>query len=87
VKNFTSSRFWKAYEALPDDMQRLADSSFLLLESNPSHPSLHFKKVGDFWSARVGLNYRALAVEEPDGLIWVWIGPHDEYERLIRKGK
>jgi len=36
------------------------------------------------WSARVGLSYRALAVEAPEGLLWIWIGDHDEYERLLR---
>ena len=51
---------------------------------NPQHPSLRFKKVGTFWSARVGLTHRALAVEDEDGFIWVWIGTHDEYQRMIR---
>jgi len=47
------------------------------------HPSLHFKKVGRFRSARVGRNFRALAIETDDGLLWFWIGNHAEYERLI----
>jgi hypothetical protein len=47
------------------------------------HPSLQFKKVGRFWSARVGLDHRALAIMEHDRLKWFWIGPHSEYERLI----
>jgi hypothetical protein len=46
---------------------------------------LHFKKAGIFGSARVGINYRALAVEDGSDFIWVWIGPHDEYERLIKQ--
>ena len=41
------------------------------------------KKLGKFWSARVGLSHRALAIEDGEGFLWVWIGPHDEYERLI----
>jgi hypothetical protein len=47
------------------------------------HPSLHFKTVGRFWSARVGLQHRALAVEYEDDLVWFWTGRHDEYDRLI----
>ena len=50
------------------------------------HPSLHFKRIGKFWSARAGLNwlnYRALAVKDGPDLVWVWIGPHDEYEKLV----
>jgi hypothetical protein len=37
----------------------LADKNFRLLKTDPSHPSLHFKKLGKVWSARVGLHYRA----------------------------
>jgi hypothetical protein len=51
---------------------------------NPQHPSLHFKKVGEFWSARVTDNYRALAIVKGNTAKWFWIGPHEEYERQIR---
>ena len=37
--------------ALPVEVQAIADKSFALLKSNSKHPSLHFKKVGRFWSA------------------------------------
>jgi len=30
-----------------------------------------------------GVGYRALAADGPDGLVWFWIGLHDEYERLL----
>jgi hypothetical protein len=81
----TTPRFWHSYRDLPDDVQRLADKSFELLKSDSRHPSLQFKKVGNYWSARVGIGHRALAVEDGEDLIWVWIGAHDEYERLIRR--
>jgi len=32
-----------------------------------------------------GINYRALAVEDETDFIWVWIGSHDEYKRLIKR--
>jgi hypothetical protein len=54
-----------------------------LLRANPPHPPLHFKKVGRLWSARVDSSHRALAIEDGDGFIWIWIGGHDEYLRLI----
>ncbi len=31
------------------------------------------------------MNHRALAVEDGNDFIWVWIGIHDEYERMIRE--
>ena len=52
---------------------------------DPKHPGLHFKPVGPHtWSARVGDKYRALAAKVPAGFTWFWIGPHGEYERLIK---
>jgi hypothetical protein len=82
--HFTSPKFWANYEALPNAIQTLADKNFELLKQNPRHPSLHFKKVGRYWSARVGDDHRAVAVEIEQGLLWFWIGLHDEYERIIR---
>jgi hypothetical protein len=45
---------------------------------------LHFKKIAGFWSARVGIHYRALAIADESDFIWVWIGTHEEYDRLIK---
>ena len=83
MTHFATPRFWRLYEALPEPVQTLADKNFELLKADSQHPSLHFKKVGRFWSARVGRRYRALAVQEGDDLIWFWIGNHDEYDRLL----
>ena len=79
-----SRRFWQCYHALPVEVQRLADASYQLLKDNPSHPGLHFKKVGRFWSVRVGARYRALAVDVDEGLLWFWIGSHADYDAQIR---
>lgn len=76
-------QFWERFEELPRSVQSLARKNFELLKQDLNYPSLHFKKIGNFWSARVGLAYRALAVEDDGDFIWVWIGSHDEYERLI----
>lgn len=80
-----SSRFWNLFANLPEGIQAVARKNFELLKEDPSHPSLHFKKVGKLWSVRAGIHYRALAVEEAADFIWVWIGTHDEYMRLIKK--
>jgi hypothetical protein len=83
VKHFTSPRFWAAYEALPQHVRELADACYAQLKLDPRHPSLRLKKVGRYWSVRVGLRYRALAVEVDGGLLWFWIGSHAEYDRLV----
>lgn len=84
MKHYASARFWSCYERLPESIRTLADKNFDLLKSNPQHPSLHFKKIGEYRSARVGLVYRALAVEVEDGLLWFWIGTHADYDKIIR---
>ena len=83
MNHHASPDFWSCYRPLPASIQELADKSFGLLKADPTHPSLHFKKVGRFWAARVGLHYRAVAVEASDGLVWFWIGTHAEYDRLV----
>ena len=82
MRHFASTKFWDRYEALPADIRDLADKNFLLLKSDLRHPSLHFKKLGNHWSARVGAHYRALAVEVDGGMTGFWIGTHAEYDRI-----
>lgn len=79
----TTPQFWERFESLAASIQKLARKNFDLLKTDPRHPSLHFKKVGNFWSARVGLNHRVLAIEDDDDFIWVWIGSHADYGRLV----
>jgi hypothetical protein len=84
VTHFATPSFWATYHALPEEVQALADKNFALLRDSPRHPSLRLKKVGAFWSVRVGRAHRALARDRPEGLVWFWIGSHAEYVRLLR---
>jgi hypothetical protein len=83
VKHAASPKFWLLYEALPAPVRKLADANYRLLKRDPRHPSLQFKKVGRYWSVRIGLRHRALAVEIEDGYLWFWIGSHAQYDRMI----
>jgi hypothetical protein len=65
--------FWKRFGKLAKEVQQLARKNFALLKQDSRHQSLHFKRLGDYWSARVGLNYRALAVQDGSDYVWVWI--------------
>lgn len=78
----TTSRFRDLLASLPESVQKVAEKNFKLLQNNPSHPSLHFKKIGAVWSVRAGIHHRALAIEDGPDFIWIWIGSHDEYERI-----
>ena len=60
------------------------------LSKTPNHPSLRFKSIHPtrpIYSARVGLDYRAVGVRDGNDIIWYWIGSHAEYDRLIRMFK
>jgi hypothetical protein len=83
VTHHTTPEFWAAYDALPDEVQDLADKNHELLKADPQHPSLRFRPVGPYWSARVGRRYRALAVEKNGDFVWFWIGTHAAYDRLV----
>ncbi len=86
MNHFALPCFWRCYNSLPADIQQLADEKFDLLKSDARHPSLHLKKVGGsppLWSVRVGLHYRALGRDKPEGVVWFWIGAHAEYDRLL----
>jgi hypothetical protein len=85
LKHVTSSDFWAAYESLPEEVRDLADKSYALLKESPRHPSLQLKRIGILWSVRVGLHYRALGIDAPDGIQWIWIGSHAEYDRLMAR--
>lgn len=84
MRHSTTADFWKHYRKLPTAVRMLARKNYRLLRENPKHPGLHFKSVGpNTWSVRVGIRHRAVAARNGADFIWFWIGPHDEYERLI----
>jgi hypothetical protein len=87
MNHFTLPRFWRHYRQLPLQIRELADKNYRRLKLDPWHPSLHLKKVGNnkqLWSVRVGIEYRALGLDKPEGIIWFWIGKHAEYEKLLK---
>ncbi len=85
MNHHTTTDFWLCYARLPKTVRRVADRHYALLRADPRHPSLHMKRVGRLWSVRAGSGYRALAADASDGLVWFWIGPHEEYERLLAR--
>lgn len=83
MKHYGSPTFWSLYRALPAEVQATADKNYALLKDNPRHRSLHFKRIGPLWSARVGDKYRALAIDVEGGVQWIWIGTHADYDKLV----
>jgi len=81
----TTAGFWECFERLPAAVKRTAEKNFDLLTIDSLHPSLHFKKIGKVWSVRIGLNHRALGIKDGQDFIWIWIGSHSDYDRMIQE--
>jgi hypothetical protein len=84
MKSCTTADFWRAYAEISPDKKKKAQRAYKLWKDNPTHPSLHFKKVGkNLWSVRLSGGCRALALKKGDDYYWFWIGDHDEYENFL----
>lgn len=71
------------YSELPTEIQELANKNYQLLKENPHHPSLQLKRIEELWSVRVGKHYRVIGIDAPDGIQWIWVGSHAEYDKFI----
>lgn len=70
MRHFAGPAFWQSYSTLPENIRTLPGKNDVLLKTNARHPSLQLKRVGRFWSVRVGSRYRAPAIEVEEGLLW-----------------
>lgn len=86
MKSSTTADFWEAYQALPQNVRDIAQKTYELWRTNPSHPSLHWKLLAPgLRSVRIGLKYRALARIRGDTAYWFWIGTHNEFDNIVRR--
>jgi len=84
----TTTRFWKYYEKLPEEIKEKSKETFKLFQKDPFHPSLHFKRVHSskpIFSVRITKDYRVIGVLDKNEIIWFWIGNHEEYEKIIKR--
>ncbi len=88
MRSKRTKQFRARFESLPQDVQHQANAAYRQFKANPAHPGLEFKQVsakGPTYSARIGIHYRALAIRRPDHWLWFWIGPHAEYDKLVKQ--
>lgn len=80
-------RFWKLHDALPPHVRRLARKNYDLWRRDHSYPSLDFKKLkgggGNRFAIRIGDHHRAVGQLVGETVEWVWIGSHEDYNKLI----
>ncbi|KAB2639079.1 MAG: hypothetical protein DVB26_07295 [Verrucomicrobia bacterium] len=84
MKSRATYNYWTLYRQLPVQIRHAALKQYRLWLTDPRHPSIQFKKIGLYWSARVTADYRALGITEAHTVIWFWIGNHHEYGPLLR---
>lgn len=89
--------FLDHFERLPKRAQKKTRAALKKWRRDNNHNSLEFKALfqtdeGLLYALRVDGNQppgcRMLGVQDSDALInWYWVGPHDEYERLLASYK
>jgi hypothetical protein len=88
LKSRTSRRFRESLKGLPPQVRTQAREAYLLFQANPYHPGLRFKRLlssRPVYSVRINRDYRALGLKEGDEMIWFWIGPHAEYDKIVSR--
>jgi hypothetical protein len=83
MNSSVSLEFLQQFAALSGPVRQKAKKQYALWLRDHWHPSLHFKRVGPYWSARVDRDHRVLGIETDGTIIWFYIGPHSGYERKI----
>jgi hypothetical protein len=88
VQSRTTEAFRALLDAAPTSTQSKAQTAYRLWAANPAHPSLRFKKVHTtlpIYAVRIDRDWRALGIVKDAAMVWFWIGPHSEYEKLLSK--
>ena len=88
MRSHTSAAFRELLDAAPESIRTKAEAAYRIWAENPTHPSLRYKKVHrelPIYSVRIDRDWRAVGVVRDSEMLWFWIGPHDEYEKLLGK--
>lgn len=84
----TTQSFHKALSKLPDSVRSQARTAYRQFITDPYYPSLQFKRIHEIdpiYSARINIDYRAVGIMNQNEIVWFWIGPHSEYDKLIKR--
>jgi Txe/YoeB family toxin of Txe-Axe toxin-antitoxin module len=82
----TRPSFWRTYAALDPVAREAARRAYELFAQDPGHSSLRFKKLGGYeryWAVRINEQYRVVGERQGDTIFWIWIGTHNEFDKLF----
>ena len=88
MNSLLTPQFLTLYRALPEHVRQQARHAYALFQQDPHHPSLRYRRVHPtrpIVSARVGMNYRAVGIQDGNNIFWFWIGSHAEYDHLLNQ--
>lgn len=88
MKSRITGNFNDLFDGLPAAIQSIALRAYEMWCQNPQHPGLDFKCVSRrerIYSVRIGIRYRALGRIIGDCIHWYWIGPHAEYDEILKR--
>jgi hypothetical protein len=71
MKSELTKEFLECFRALPDRVKQTARKNYWLWKQNPRHPGVEFKKLNT-------------SMKDTNTIVWSWIGPHSEYDKLLR---
>ena len=86
MRSHTTVAFRELLNAAPESIRAKAEAAYRIWAENPAHPSLRYKKVHrelPIYSVRIDRDWRAVGVIRDGEMVWFWIGPHHEYEKLL----
>ena len=85
MKHVTVDRFWKSFNLLPLEIQKLAREKFILFVNDPHHPSLRTRKMEgkeEIWEGHITQRYvftfKYDVVESETVIVSLDIGKHDD---------
>ena len=88
MKSELTQEFLDRFRSLPERVKQTARKNYRLWKQIPRHPSVEFKKLNTsmpVYSVRAGIGWRAVGVmKDADTIVWFWIGPHSEYDKLLK---
>lgn len=83
----TTKRFRKLLTDLPPHVQKQAREAYIAWADDPWQPKLQFKQIHGsrpIFSARIGIDWRAVCIRSDDNALWYFIGSHADYDKLIK---
>ena len=89
VESVRTRRFRRLFDNLPSQIQETARRKFEMFKENPFHSSFRRKVIqstvhypNPHYEFRITRDYRATCFVDSDTYVWLFIGTHEEFDRM-----